>query len=93
MPRDTGFFKIKERVLVAYTDKHYEAKVRSVVPPLGYNTAAGSRAVFCFSCRGSEQVVKAEKRDGLWYYFIHYPVCQLDVPFPLPLLTPKTQSC
>lgn len=28
MPRDTGPFKIKEQVLVAYTDKHYEAKVR-----------------------------------------------------------------
>ena len=28
MPRDTGVFKIKEQVLVAYTDKHYEAKVR-----------------------------------------------------------------
>ncbi|KAL3151866.1 hypothetical protein ABBQ38_012829 [Trebouxia sp. C0009 RCD-2024] len=44
MPRDTGVFKIKEKVLVAYTDKHYEAKV-----------------------------MKAEKREGLWYYFIHYP--------------------
>lgn len=27
MPRDTGPFKIREQVLVAYTDKHYEAKV------------------------------------------------------------------
>ena len=31
MPRDTGLFKIKEQVLVAYTDKHYEAKVRLVL--------------------------------------------------------------
>lgn len=31
MPRDTGVFKIKEKVLVAYTDKHYEAKVRVVL--------------------------------------------------------------
>lgn len=31
MPRDTGPFKIKEQVLVAYTDKHYEAKVRHAV--------------------------------------------------------------
>lgn len=44
MPRDTGVFKIKEKVLVAYTDKHYEAKV-----------------------------MKAEKREEMWFYFIHYP--------------------
>lgn len=31
MPRDTGLFKIKEQVLVAYTDKHYEAKVRLIL--------------------------------------------------------------
>lgn len=31
MPRDTGVFKIKEKVLVAYTDKHYEAKVQPVL--------------------------------------------------------------
>ncbi len=27
MPRDTGPYRVNERVLVAYTDKYYEAKV------------------------------------------------------------------
>lgn len=30
MPRNTGNYKIKERVLVAYTDKYYEATVRAM---------------------------------------------------------------
>ncbi len=30
MRRDTGPFKIREQVLVAYTDKHYEAKVATL---------------------------------------------------------------
>ena len=57
MPRDTGAFKIKEQVLVAYTDKHYEAKVRHTwhiadvsaqlpyIAPAGDESRKKSRAV------------------------------------------------
>lgn len=31
-------------------------------------------ATVCSDCALCSQVMKAEKREGLWYYFIHYPV-------------------
>lgn len=59
MPRDTGLFKIKEQVLVAYTDKHYEAKVRLVLASMKVVLSRSLRflksaAMFCGAHVGDE---------------------------------------
>lgn len=76
MPRDTGPFKIKEQVLVAYTDKHYEAKVPAACCHVLLLTLQA--ALTGLQPVSLAQVTKAEKRDNLWWYHIHYPVSPRD---------------
>lgn len=77
MPRDTGPFRVNQRVLVAYTDKYYEAKVhrvtflvyKEVIDAHRWDAQRGS-----VKARHALQVTKAEKRPDGWYYMLHYTV-------------------
>ena len=85
--KDTGPFRVGERVLVPHTDKYYAAKVGG-----SSLQACLSWAVYLRCCPFealssnknqdtpewgcvSWQTLKAEKRnDGVFYYLIHYNV-------------------